>query len=187
MKYPFFLAIILGFTSLLADLEDRSPFMPYDFQKSSVGGGPPGSPELRGILDYGDGNTQFGFFSPSDKKSLWVGMKDPKSPYFVESYNPTDKTVELSLGGRKMALHLKKPSSNTLPINTAGPSQLQSPDFNRIPKSELVESEQSEPQEEAPREEMDPEKRKEMAKKVFEAFRKYVQERKAAREQEEGQ
>lgn len=168
--------LLLGVTVLWGNLEDRSPFVPYDYKRGPGGAAAPkGAPEFRGVLDMGVQGMKFSIYDTAAKRSTWVAMMDNEAPYYVENYDAERKLVDITFGGRRMELPLKKASDTMIPVNASSRGKKVTAE-SKGAKSELKTAP------EAPAEELDPEKRKEMAKKVFDAFRKYVKERKEARE-----
>lgn len=158
-----------------SNLLENSPFIPYDYVSRGgyAGGSKRGAVEFRGILQFDD-EEKFSLYNSLTQKSVWVNFRDRTAPYFVESYDPTKKTIIVGINGIRDTLSLSKASSTPLDINPASKS------FE--PSAKLSESSNA-PGAPSEGKEMDPEKRKEMADKVFDSFRKYVAERRRAQEE----
>jgi hypothetical protein len=172
-------------TLMAVSLEENSPFIPFDYvgAEAPVAGPQKGGVELRGIFDF-DGETRFSLYNPATQKSVWVKLKDKGAPYFVDSYDPEKTLITITVNGVRQQLPISKPKEDG-----GGPAvprtPIKVPDFP--PKSSVnaeTESadEEDEEEEEDVEEEVDedPEikKRREMSEKVYEAFKKYVSEKK---------
>ena len=161
-----------------ASLEENSPFIPFDqpVRPPAFGGPQKGGVELRGIMEF-SGEQTFSLYNPTTKESRWVMLQERSGPYFVESYDPKAQSVSVVINGAPQQLKLNKPSDTVLPVskgNLLSRSPGGPPSPSRFPHEDERPSEG----------EIDPEQRKEMADKVYSAFKKYVAEKKARAESE---
>jgi len=177
LKLSFAFILLIKGTSLYAEsnLIENSPFIPYDY-KGPTGGFPVGPSttgpiQLRGIFALGE-QIKFSIYNSTTQKAEWVGLKDPTAPYYVEDYNPVTNTISLNVRGQRQTLALSKPSDEPLAIK----SNIST--ISSAPTASLRDRVKA--RAEAATAELSPEereKRKAMADKVFNAFRKYVAEK----------
>lgn len=181
-----FLALIGAQGGVLvgASLEENSPFIPFDY----VGSQAPiatqkGGIEFRGVLDYGD-ELRFSFYNPSSQKSVWVKLNDRRAPYLVDAYDPVKQIVTVMVNGNRQRLELSKSSDGPMVASTATlrlPTNISMSPQEDKKVEQTTDNEGDEDTEESEPEEEDPEvqRRREMSQKVYEAFKKYVSEKKA--------
>ena len=157
-------------------LEENSPFIPFDQPARPIDFAGParGGVELRGIMEFA-GEQKFSLYNPTTKESRWVTLQESSGAYLVESYDPASQSILLMVNGIQQRLKLNKPSEISLPETRGG-------GFPRIPGAPPSPSRFPHEEEAPSGGEIDPEKRKEMADRVYSAFRKYVEEKKARAE-----
>lgn len=164
-----------------ASLEENSPFIPFDYVShvAPVVGPQKGGVELRGVLDF-DGQTRFSLYNPVTQKSVWVGLKDKRAPYYVDSYDPEKFLVTVVVNGVKQQLPMSKPTEEAMPVNSG--TAAGGPRIPTVPPKPEVKEEPADKEgdeEEVPEEDPEKAKRRQMSEKVYEAFKKYVSEKKA--------
>lgn len=162
---------ITTFAFAASNLESNSPFIPYDrpvadeaVQKGAV--------EFRGIMDYA-GEVKFSLYNANTKESKWVKLNESSGPYTVEKYDPQKQLIEVVISGSPQQLKMSKPSDGvTGPLGRASmPPRPPAPSPPTPPKDKEAIG--------PPTDEVDEQKRQEMADKVYDAFKKYVAEKKA--------
>lgn len=177
-----------GAILIAASLEENSPFIPFDYETAPppVAGPQKGGVELRGVLDY-DGETRFSIYNPTNQKSVWIKLNDEKAPYLIDSYDPVKNLITITVNGLRQQLPMSKSSDAVLaggarpPVRTPilSANTPTSPRFSREP--EPLQDEEEDEEEEDSSEDMpedpDVQRRKEMSEKVYEAFKKYVSEK----------
>lgn len=158
-------------------LEEDSPFIPFDYvsPQNQVVGPQKGGVELHGILSIG-GEARFSLYNPTTQKSVWVKMNDKGAPYYVDSYDPTKQTVTVTVNGVRQQLPLSKSKDDGAGKGAARPPV----NVPTTPKAPEPISEEEEDEFEEEEDDADAQRRREMSEKVYEAFKKYVAEKKAA-------
>ena len=125
------LVAVQGGLLMGASLEENSPFIPFDYagpQAAPIAGPQKGGIELRGVLAFG-GKARFSLYNPATQKSVWVKLNDKKAPYFVDSYDPVEQTITVTVNGLRQQLQISKPSDDVSggtarsPINVSTPSR----------------------------------------------------------------
>lgn len=178
------LIVAQGATLIAASLEENSPFIPFDYvgpQAAPVAGPQKGGIELRGVLDY-DGETRFSLYNPNTQKSTWVKLNDKTAPYHVDSYDPSKNSITVTVNGVRQQLPISKSKEEA--VMGTGPAKPQpsprpnptSPPVNKKPEPINNEDEEDE-EPEVSAEDEDARRRKEMSEKVYDAFKKYVSEK----------
>jgi hypothetical protein len=84
-------------------LLSNSPFAPVG--PGAAAGGDK-SVEFRGMFTE-QNNTYFSILDTATQKSAWVGMNETGHPFVVRSYNASNDTVTVELGGHNVNLALK--------------------------------------------------------------------------------
>lgn len=174
-------------------LEENSPFIPYDYVSGQSEQALPSQQsiiELRGILDFGD-EPKFSLYNTRTQKSVWVKLNDRRAPYLIDSYNPDEKVVAITLNGVRQQLEISKPAEES----SRGPARVAPPPrpnvrTNPVPGQDEEEDDEEEDGEDGDEEEDGEEedvqnlseeeqaqRRKEMSERVYRAFQQYVSER----------
>lgn len=182
ISYGLFLVLIVmqAASAIAASLSENSPFIPFDYVEGqevpSLITPQEGGIELRGILDF-EGAPKFSLYNPITQKSVWVNVKDKKAPYYIDNYDPTKKMVAVMVNGVRQQLQVSKPSDEAISVGSLSHKPVKMPttpsDINKMPEHALEE----ENLEQLPNDEQ-MQKKKEMSEKVYEAFKKYVAEKK---------
>lgn len=178
-----FLALVgaQGEILLGASLEENSPFIPFDYvgpQAAPIVGPQKGGVELRGVLAFDD-EARFSLYNPTTQKSVWVKLKDKRAPYFVDSYDPVKQTITVTVNGLRQQLHISKPGDEM--ASSGGASRppvnvpVQPPRIAREPEP-IEEDDDDDDPADLPEDE-ETKRRREMSEKVYEAFKKYVSEK----------
>ncbi len=188
----------IGF-AFAASLEENSPFIPYDY----VSGQAPSVVlpaqqnfiELHGILDFGK-VPKFSLYNTKTQKSVWVKLNDKKAPYFIDSYDPENKMVAITINGVRQQLEISEPVDEGK--STSGPrgpgltrnfpthdtktrwdrntdTQLGGEEDDEDGEEEDDEEEEEDVEEMSDEEQA--QKRREMSERVYKAFQQYVSER----------
>jgi len=92
-----------------------SPFLPPDQPVAAAAATESAPIEFRGVFVTGS-RQQFGFFDPSRRQSVWVGLNDGTSDYRVTRFDSDTDTVHVEAGGRPLILTLQKVKIASAPM-----------------------------------------------------------------------
>jgi len=92
-----------------------SPFLPPDQPVATAAVTENAPIEFRGVFVIGS-RQKFGFFDPSRRLSVWVGMNDGGSDYRVTRFDADTDTVHVDVGGRALILTLQKVKIASAPM-----------------------------------------------------------------------
>lgn len=176
------LTLLLGSTCLsqanpgIESLERRSPFVPYDYKggPGDNNGWAPSELQFRGIFEL-NGTTEFSLFDVKNKKSTWVALNETTGPYTIENYNPSEQTLSLSINGSPHQLKLSTPDGQPIPIA-----------YQKNPRPTAL-AENKDKEAKAPSATMGEEEakkaREESSRRVYDAFKRYIQEKRKRQQQ----
>lgn len=181
------LAIInIGFIYAVT-LEENSPFIPYDYVSGQADFPLPSQQnfvELHGILDFGK-EPKFSLYNTKTQKSVWVKMNDKRAPYFIDSYDPEEKIIAITINGVRQQLEISKPADDAKTgsgLRGISPPRPSNDVRSNAPVDEEDEEEEDDEEEEEDdieelSDEEQAQRRREMSERVYKAFQQYVSER----------
>lgn len=190
----FFICTINNISLIYAlDLEENSPFIPYDYVSGKTEQLLPSQQnfiELHGILDFGK-EPKFSLYNTKTQKSVWVKLNDKRAPYLIDSYNPDEKAVAITINGVRQQLEISKPADESSkmgggmrgmappPRPPLGINRNAPPDDEGDEEEEDDEEDEDEDEEDVEdlSEEEQAQRRREMSERVYKAFQQYVSER----------
>ena len=97
----------------------NSPFKPVLKNKISTRNAPPALLQFRGMLTIA-GQTEFGLYDTRAQRCYWLKLREQnESGIVVESYNPTQKSLNVQTATGRLVLTLANPEEKPLAVKAA--------------------------------------------------------------------
>lgn len=161
------------------DLLQNSPFIPYNYQAPGMDlrGQSRESPlEFTGVLDF-EGEVIVHLRDSQTQKMYRVRLKDEQAPFYVEAYDQIDKTIKVVKNGVPLILKLKRSVASKGGFGVK--RSLNKRNFKGVaPNATSMSEQEDEFDQQGGEDAIGEEKNREMPDRVYEAFKKYVAQKK---------